>query len=81
MILVDNSPAAMVLPTSIFDFYQDTDDFYFPPIVGSYLRFVRGLIFVATLFLTPVWYWLMQDPDRIPPSLDLSVLTRWGPYP
>jgi len=81
VILVDNSPAAMVLPTSIFDFSQDTNDFYFPPIVGSYLRFVRGLIFVATLFLTPVWYWLMQNPDRIPPALEFIRIEEMGPIP
>ena len=81
ILLVDNSPAAMVLPTSIFDFSQDTNDFYFPPIVGSYLRFVRGLIFVATLLLTPIWYWLMQNPDRIPPALEFIRIEELGNIP
>lgn len=81
VLLVDNSPAAMLLPTSIFDFTQDTNDFYFPPIVGSYLRFVRGLIFIATLFLTPVWYWLMQNPDRIPAALEFIRIEKMGPIP
>lgn len=81
VVLVDNSPAALLLPTSIFDFAQDTNDFYFPPIVGSYLRFVRGLIFVATLFLTPVWYWLMQNPDRIPAALEFIRIEKMGPIP
>lgn len=70
VLLVDNSPAAMLLPTSIFCFSQDTNDYYFPPIVGTYLRLVRGFIFTATLFLTPVWYWLMQNPDKIPAALE-----------
>ena len=70
VLLADNSPAAMLLPTSIFTFAQDTNDYYFPPIVGSYLRLVRGLIFLLTLFLTPVWYWLMQNPDKIPAMLE-----------
>lgn len=70
VLLVDNSPAAMLLPTSIFSFSQDTNDYYFPPIVGTYLRLVRGLIFLATLFITPVWYWLMQNPDKIPQALE-----------
>ena len=81
VVLVDNSPAAMLLPTSIFDFSQDTNDFYFPPIIGSYLRFVRGLIFLATLFLTPVWYWLMQNPDRIPPALEFIRIEEMGHIP
>jgi stage V sporulation protein AF len=78
VVMVDNSPAAMILPTSIFDYSQDTNDFYFPPLVGTYLRLVRGLIFIATLFLTPVWYWLIQNPDRIPQALDFIRIKEPG---
>ncbi len=81
ILLVDNSPAAMVLPTSLFDFSQDTNDFYFPPLVGTYLRLVRSLIFIATLFLTPVWYWLIQNPDRIPPALEFMRIKEPGGIP
>lgn len=66
LLLVDNSSAAMILPTSIFDFIQDTNDYYFPPLVGSYLRLVRALVFIATLFLTPVWYLLVRNPEVLP---------------
>lgn len=66
LVIVDNSPAVMILPTAIFDFVQDTNDYYFPPLVGSYLRLVRGLIFAFTLFLTPVWYLLIKNPAIIP---------------
>lgn len=52
----------MILPTSIFDFVQDTNDFYFPPLVGSYLRFVRALVSLFTMFMTPVWYLLIKTP-------------------
>ncbi|MEG0253700.1 MAG: spore germination protein, partial [Muribaculaceae bacterium] len=41
IILVDNSPTAMILPTSIFDFLQDVDDYYFPIFTGNYLRIIR----------------------------------------
>ena len=81
IVLVDNSPAAMILPTSIFDFSQDTNDFYFPPLVGTYLRLVRGFIFIATLFLTPVWYWLIQNPERIPQALDFIRIKEPGGIP
>lgn len=74
LVIVDNSPAVMVLPTALFDFIQDTNDYYFPPIIGSYLRFVRSLIFMLTLFLTPVWYLLVRNPDWIPPWLEFIKL-------
>ena len=56
IVLVDNSPAAMILPTSFFDFLQEANDFYFPPLIGTYLRWVRLIIFACTLFLAPLWY-------------------------
>ena len=64
VVLVDNSPAAMLLPTHFFDFVQEANDFYFPPLVGTYLRVLRYVVFVLTLFITPVWYLLVKDPSR-----------------
>ena len=60
LLLVDNSPAAMILPTNFFDFVKEANDFYFPPLVGSYLRILRYVVFVLTLFITPVWYALVK---------------------
>ncbi|MEG2001321.1 MAG: spore germination protein, partial [Evtepia sp.] len=69
IVLVDNSPAVMIIPTTFFDFVQDINDFYFPPLIGTYLRLVRTVVFFITLFLTPVWLLLMQNPDWLPQSL------------
>ena len=66
IILCDNSPEAMILPTSIFDFMQETNDYYFPPITGSYIRIVRNCIFTLTLFVTPLWYLFIKNPAFIP---------------
>ena len=69
IVLCDNSPEALILPTSIFDFLQDTDDYYFPPLTGSYLRIVRQLVFWSAVILTPVWYLLVRNAPNIPDSL------------
>lgn len=69
LVVVDNTPAVMILPTAVFDFVQDTNDYYFPPLVGSYLRLVRFIVFFFTLFLTPIWYLLIKNPEMIPPWL------------
>lgn len=68
-ILIDNSPSAMILPTSFFDFLQDTNDFYFPPFVGTYLRMIRLCVFFLTLFLTPIWFLCVKNPDWLSPSM------------
>ncbi len=69
-ILVDNSPAAIILPVSIFDIMEEADDFYFPPITGTYLRVTRGMIAFLTLILTPLWLLLMQNPEWIPKAFE-----------
>lgn len=70
VIIVDNSPSAMIVPTGIFDFLQDSNDYYFPPLIGSYLRIIRMLIFALTLLLTPIWLLLIQNEQYIPPWLE-----------
>ena len=70
LIITDNTPAVMVLPTAIFDFTQDANDYYFPPLVGGYLRLIRMMIVISTLFLTPIWVAFLQNPDTIPMWLD-----------
>lgn len=70
IILCDNAPQAMLLPTSIFDFAQESDDYYFPPLIGTYQRFIRTLIFFLTLFFAPLWYLFVTHPHLIPPYLD-----------
>lgn len=53
VVLVDNSPAAIILPTTLFDVMEEANDYYFPPITGSYLRLVRFFTTFLTTFLTP----------------------------
>ena len=74
VILVDNSPSAMITPTSIFDIVEEADDYYFPPITGTYLRLSRFLIAILTYFVTPVFLLLMQNPQWIPESFRFIVV-------
>lgn len=78
IVIVDNSPAAMIVPTSFFEFLQDTNDYYFPPVVGTYLRFIRAVIFGLALFLSPVWYLLVSNPQFIPEWLEPIIIKE--PY-
>jgi stage V sporulation protein AF len=66
VLMVDNSPSVMILPTTFFDFTQETNEFYFPPLVGTYLRLLRIAVFLISLFITPVWYLMVSQPGRLP---------------
>lgn len=70
VILVDNSPSAMITPTSIFDVIEEADDYYFPPITGTYLRLSRFLIAILTYIMTPTFLLLMQRPEWIPAGFE-----------
>lgn len=74
VILVDNSPSAMILPTTIFDVVEEADDYYFPPITGTYLRLARLLITLFTFFMTPTFLLLMNHTDWVPESFSFILL-------
>lgn len=81
VILVDNSAAAMIIPTSFIAFLQDTNDFCFPPLIGSYLRMVRSIIFWATLLLMPLWYLMVRNPDIVPEGLRFLLIQKPNEVP
>lgn len=56
LILVDNSPSALILPCSLFQFTQSPADYYNNPLTGCYFRLVRFLCIPISLFLLPVFY-------------------------
>ena len=70
VIMVDNSPSAMILPTSIFDMIEEANDYYFPTLTGLYLKFSRTLITIMTVFLTPVFLLFMQNLNWLPKAFD-----------
>ena len=66
VILVDNSPSAMTLPTSILDIIEEANDYYFPTITNVYLKMSRALITIATVFVTPLFLLFMQNLEWLP---------------
>lgn len=66
VILVDNAPSDLLLPTSIFDVLEEADDYYFPPVTGTYLKLARYFITIVTVFITPLWLLALQNSDYCP---------------
>lgn len=66
VILVDNSPSAMILPTSILDMIEEANDYYFPTVTAVYLKVTRALITIATVFFTPLYLLFMQNEEWLP---------------
>ncbi len=75
VIMIDNSPAVMIVPTSIFDLVEEPDDYNFAPLIGTYLRLSRFIFTFVTMLLTPVWILLVQNPHWIPQWLNFITVS------
>lgn len=81
ILLTDNTPSAMILPTHFFDFFQEANDYYFPPLIGTYLKLVRLVIFFLTLFFTPCWYLAIRHPALVPDWLSFILVSEPAAIP
>ena len=81
IIISDNTPEVLILPTSIFDFLQEADDFYLPPLTATYFRIVRLIILLLTLFMLPAWYLLVSNPQYIPDWLSVLKIKEQAAIP
>ena len=79
VILVDNTPTALILPTNIFDFMQSVDDYYMPVITGNYLRMIRYLVFITNLLISPLFVLITDNPQWVSGS-GLEFLLPIEPY-
>lgn len=69
IVMVDTSPSAMITPTTYFHHVQHAEEFRQNPAVGTFLRWVRFLGIVFSLFLVPFWLVFVIDPTLLPEKL------------
>lgn len=73
LILADNSPFAMILPCNIFQFTQNPEDYYKSPLVGTYLRILRFLCLLISLFFLPLILYFDYHPEYLPSDLQMML--------
>lgn len=78
VILIDTTPNAIILPMTLFEFFEECDNYYFPPVTASYLRIVRFFSFLSGIYLLPVWLLVLTQADYLPETL--SFLTIHDSY-
>ena len=81
LVICDTSPQVMILPTTLFHYVEQADDYYFPPLTGSYLRIVRIFILLLSLVITPLWYLYIQRADSLPDALRFLLPDNSGALP
>nr|WP_246120294.1 spore germination protein [Cohnella terricola] len=66
-VIVDTSPSAILLPTTYFDLVQHAEENRQNPFMGTYMRWVRYLGILVSLFLMPLWY-LFNEKQALRPD-------------
>lgn len=71
LLMVDTTPAALILPCSLFQFTQSPEDYYKSTVVGTYIRIIRFICLFLSLFLFSVFLLLPSNPGLLPESINL----------
>ncbi|MEC5422345.1 spore germination protein [Virgibacillus sp. C22-A2] len=69
IIIVDTSPSAIILPTTFFHHLQHAEEYRQAPAIGTFVRWVRFLAVLASIYLLPLWLLFVIDPDLLPKEL------------
>ncbi|WP_181349993.1 spore germination protein [Thalassobacillus sp. CUG 92003] len=69
LVMVDTSPSMIIMPTTYFHHIQHAEEFRQSPITGSFIRWMRFLGILASVFLLPLWLVLVLDPSLLPEQL------------
>lgn len=83
-LLMNTSPTAIILPATLTALYQTADDYYFPFLSGTFLRFIRLIGLFMTLFLPALYISITtvnQDILRIQFMLAIAASREGVPYP
>ncbi|WP_078432729.1 spore germination protein [Metabacillus halosaccharovorans] len=69
LIIVDTSPSVIITPTTFFHHVQHAEEYRQAPAVGTFLRWVRFLGIIASIFLLPLWFLFVLEPSLLPVNI------------
>lgn len=82
VLIVDNSPEVLILPTFFIDFFHTSDDYYQKKINISFIRIIRLIAFIIAIFLPAIYISMTtHNPDTIPINLLLSFQSQRSNVP
>ncbi|MBF7082053.1 spore germination protein [Desulfallas sp. Bu1-1] len=81
LVLVDTSPSVIITPATYFHHLQHAEEYRQSPVIGVYLRWVRFLGVLISVFLLPVWLLAALQPELLPPALKFIGPAKMGKIP
>lgn len=84
LIIVDNSPYALILPSFFIDFFHTVDDYYQKSTHVSFIRIIRILAFLISILLPAIYISITTRNYNLVP-LDMLLMLKAGrsfvPFP
>lgn len=81
IIIVDTSPSVIILPTTFFHHTQHAEEFRQTPAVGTFIRLIRFLAVLASMYLLPLWLLFALEPTLLPKELSFIGPNEEGNIP
>lgn len=81
LIIVDTSPSVIILPATFFDHMEHAEEYRQSPTVGTFIRFIRNIAVLSSLYLLPLWFLFVQEPNLLPESLSFIGPNEEGNIP
>ncbi|WP_099158504.1 spore germination protein [Virgibacillus ndiopensis] len=69
LIIIDGSPSVMITPATYWHHLQHAEEYRQKPLIGAYLRLVRFVAVMASIFILPLYYLFSSNPDLLPNGL------------
>ena len=69
LIYVDTSPSVIITPTTIFHHMQHVEEYRQSAGIGTFIRWVRFIGILSSLFLLPIWLLFVLEPSLLPEKL------------
>lgn len=70
LIIVDTSPSVIITPTSYFHHVQHAEEYRQSAATGTFVRWIRFIGILASIFLLPLWLLFVMDPSLLPKGLE-----------
>lgn len=80
-IVVDTSPSVMLGPVTLFDHLTSVEEHRQTPAVGTFLRIIRFIGILVSLFLMPTWLLFVLHPEYLPDFINFIGPKEQGNFP
>lgn len=81
LVIIDGSPSVMITPATYWSHLQYAEEYRQKPVVGAYLRFVRFIAVIASMFILPLYYLFSVDQSLLPAAMDFIGPAEKGSIP